>query len=65
MMHSVSIIHTKSPARGYAGSAVYSEKQRPVGRVFLDAEGERFELSVPDGTVVFETTALDLYATPP
>ena len=29
------------------------------------AEGGRFELPVPYGTVVFETTALDLYATPP
>ncbi len=33
--------------------------------VVLLAEGERFELSDPCGSVVFKTTALDRYATPP
>ena len=40
--------------------------KRPAkGRLCLDAEAERFELSVPCGTHAFQACALDHYATPP
>jgi hypothetical protein len=39
--------------------------KQPLAGLFCLAEEERFELSVPCGTLAFQASALDHYATPP
>ena len=46
-------------------SLLPANKIRALRRYFVIAERERFELSVPFGTLVFETSALDHSATSP